>query len=64
MTITGAIKRLNARVGLPGDVRALGYSKQDVDEMAEDAARSFFNGTCPKLPSRDQYADLIRAALG
>ncbi len=59
-----AVERLNDRVGLPGDIRALGYAKQDIGEMAEDAAQSFFNATSPKLPSRDEYADLIRAALG
>ncbi len=62
--VAAAIENLNARVGLPANVRALGYAKQDVDEMAEDAAESFFNGTCPRLPDRDEYADLIRAALG
>ena len=62
--VAGAVERLNRRVGLPGDIRALGYAKQDIDEMAEDAAASFFNATSPKLPSRAEYADLIRAALG
>ena len=62
--VAEAVERLNERVGLPANVRALGYSKQDIDEMAEDAAESFFNGTSPKLPSRVQYAELIRAALG
>ena len=62
--VAEAVERLNDRVGLPANVRDLGYSKQDINEMAEDAAESFFNGTCPKLPSRDEYARLIRAAVG
>ena len=62
--VAEAVERLNERVGLPANVRDLGYAKQDIDEMAEDAAKSFFNGTCPKLPTRDEYAELIRTALG
>mgnify|MGYP001365552934 FL=1 len=62
--VAAAVERLNDRVGLPTTVRDLGYAKQDIDEMAEDAVESFFNGTCPKLPSREEYAELIRAALG
>ena len=62
--VAEAVERLNERVGLPANVRDLGYAKQDIDEMAEDAAESFFNGTCPKLPTRDEYAELIRTALG
>lgn len=62
--VAKAVERLNDLVGLPANVRDLGYSKQDIDEMAEDAAESFFNGTCPKVPSREEYAELIRDALG
>ena len=62
--VAAAVERLNDRVGLPTTVRDLGYAKQDIDEMAEAAVESFFTGTCPKLPSREEYAELIRAALG
>ena len=62
--VAAAVERLNDRVGLPTTVRDLGYAKQDIDEMVEDAVESFFNDTCPKRPSREEYAELIRAALG
>lgn len=59
-----AVARLNERLGLPATVRALGYRRQDIDEMASFAAGHFFNRTSPRKPSADDYRGIIADVLG
>ena len=59
-----AIETMNARVGLPKNLRALGYPAGDLDEMAQDAAQSWFNARSPYRPNVEEYKAMIRTVLG
>jgi len=61
---TEAIAELHLRVGLPPTLRGLGYPDCDLDEAAEDAHRSFFNAGLARPPTRDEYVELVREAMG
>lgn len=58
------VAALNARVGLPSSLKALGYPGGDVAELAADAARSHFNLRAVHRPSATEFAGMINAALG
>ena len=63
-TAADAIEAMNERVGLPANLRALGYPDADHDEMAADAARSFFNAASPYHPTPAEYKAMIRTIMG
>jgi 4-hydroxybutyrate dehydrogenase len=58
------IKTFNTQLGLPASLRELGYAGGDIDEMANDAANSFFNATSPYHPSPAEYKVMIREIMG
>jgi len=62
--VPNAIKALNARLGLPATLRNLGYPDGDRDEMADDAAKSFFNSRSPHPPTSEEYKALIQEIMG
>jgi len=62
--VPDAIKALNARLGLPASLRALGYPDADLDEMANDAANSFFNAGSPQRPTPAEYKEMIQEMKG
>jgi alcohol dehydrogenase class IV len=62
--VPAAIEALNTRLGLPGSLRAMGYPVGDLDEMAQDAARSFFNATTPYHPTEKEYKLILREITG
>jgi 4-hydroxybutyrate dehydrogenase len=57
--VAEAIAELNAEVGIPDTISALGYERSDLDQMARDAASSFFNRSAPYQPTRDEYQRLL-----
>ena len=59
-----AIEAMNARLGLPASLRAMGYGDADLDEMAEDAARSHFNTRSPHRPSRAEFRAMLDQIAG
>ena len=59
-----AVEELSRKVGLPRNVGALGYGQGNLDEMAEDAAQSFFNLRSPYKPTISEYKDMLRQVLG
>jgi 4-hydroxybutyrate dehydrogenase len=59
-----AVAEMNARLGIPRTIRALGYKGGDVAEMAEDSHKSFFNVTAPHHPSPGEYRALVEEVLG
>jgi alcohol dehydrogenase class IV len=63
-TVPQAIQAFNARLGLPASLRDLGYPDGDLDEMANDAANSYFNTTSPYPPTPADYKIMIRAIMG
>jgi alcohol dehydrogenase class IV len=58
------IEALNARVGLPKGLRALGYPGGDLAEMAEDSARSNFNLRAAYRPTAADFRAMMQEALG
>jgi 4-hydroxybutyrate dehydrogenase len=61
--VAGRIKALNARLGLPASLHEIGYPDGDRDEMADDAAKSFFNAWSPHPPTRAEYKALIQEMM-
>jgi alcohol dehydrogenase class IV len=59
-----AVEELTLRVELPKSLRQLGYPVTDVDELAGDAAGSFFNGPSPYSPSTAEYKEMILEIAG
>jgi 4-hydroxybutyrate dehydrogenase len=59
-----AIEAMNARVGLPANLRALGYPDADLDELATDAVQSWFNARSPYRPTQPEFKTMIRTILG
>ncbi len=62
--VAGAIKTFNARLGLPANLHEIGYPDGDRDEMAVDAAKSFFNTWSPHPPNPAEYKALIQEMMG
>jgi alcohol dehydrogenase class IV len=59
-----AVAEMNARLGIPSSIRALGYKPGDLGEMATDSHKSFFNHTAPFHPSVEEYRALVEETLG
>ncbi len=61
--VPDAIRTLNARLGLPASLHEIGYPDGDRDEMADDAAKSFFNTWSPHPPTSAEYKALIQEVM-
>jgi alcohol dehydrogenase class IV len=62
--VADAIAALNARLGLPENLRAMGVPEQVLPAMAEAATRDHCNPTNPRAASRDDYLALLRETMG
>jgi 4-hydroxybutyrate dehydrogenase len=62
--VAAGVARLNARLGLPAGIAALGYDGDDVDTLAATAHASYFNNPAPRRPTIGQYRDIVAEALG
>lgn len=58
------VEELNARVGLPATLRALGYKDPDLDDMAQDCAKSHFLGRSPYRPSVAEFKTMLETVIG
>ena len=58
------VEELNARVGLPPTLRVLGYKGGDLDDMAQDCAKSHFLGRSPYRPSAAEFKAMLATVLG
>lgn len=58
------VEDLNARVGLPPTLRELGYKDGDLDDMAQDCAKSHFLGACPYRPGVGEFKTMLRTIIG
>jgi alcohol dehydrogenase class IV len=58
------VAAMNARVGIPPTMRALGYKGGDLDEMAQDAAKSHFLGRSPYRPSAAEFKTMLATVMG
>jgi len=62
--VADAVAGLNARLGLPATLRAMGVPEQVMPAMAEAATRDHCNPTNPRAASKDDYLAMLRAAMG
>jgi alcohol dehydrogenase class IV len=58
------VEALNARVGLPASMRALGYKGGDLDDMAQDCAKSHFLGRSPYRPGVAEFKTMLATVIG
>jgi 4-hydroxybutyrate dehydrogenase len=58
------VEDFNARVGLPATMRALGYQGGDLDDMAQDCAKSHFLGRSPYRPTAAEFKTMLATVLG
>ena len=63
-TAADLVEAMNARIGIPPTMRALGYKGGDLDEMAQDAAKSHFLGRSPYRPSAAEFKTMLAAIMG
>ena len=59
-----ALGNLIASLGLPSTLAAAGYRIDDLDRLADEAARSHFNRTSPYVPKRQEYRQLLQDIAG
>jgi len=62
-TVADAVERLNAQLGLPKNLRGMGYVPEDIDKMAKICERDIFNRNCPHPPTKDEYMTILCQAL-
>ncbi len=58
------VEGLNARVGIPPTMRALGYKGGDFDDMADDCAKSHFLGRSPYRPNAAEFKTMLTTIFG
>jgi len=58
------VEDFNARVKIPPNLRALGYKGGDLDDMAQDCAKSHFLGRSPYRPSAAEFKAMLATVLG
>jgi 4-hydroxybutyrate dehydrogenase len=62
--VADAVAALNARLGLPSSLRAMGVPEQVLPAMAEAATCDHCNPTNPRKASKDDYLAMLRAVMG
>jgi alcohol dehydrogenase class IV len=62
--VADEVEAMNTRLGLPSDLKAMGYKVGDLDEMAADSVASYFNKASPYQPSQAEYKAMLMALLG
>ena len=62
--VADAVAGLNARLGLPATLRAMGVPEEVMPAMAEAATRDHCNPTNPRQARKDDYLAMLRAAMG
>jgi 4-hydroxybutyrate dehydrogenase len=58
------VEAMNARLGIPPTMRALGYKGGDLDDMAQDCAKSHFLGRSPYRPSVAEFKTMLTTVMG
>ena len=58
-SVADTVEGLNLKLGLQTSMRELGYGDADLDEMATDAADSFFNLASAYRPTREEYRVIL-----
>lgn len=63
-TAADLVEAMNARVGVPPTMRALGYKGGDLDDMAQDCAKSHFLGRSPYRPDAAEFKTILATVMG
>lgn len=63
-TAADLVEALNARVGIAPTMRALGYKGGDLDEMAQDCAKSHFLSCSPYRPNAAEFKTILATVMG
>jgi 4-hydroxybutyrate dehydrogenase len=61
--VADAIRALNARLGLPTGLAALGVTPADFERVIDGAMADHCHKTNPRLASRDDYREMLEASL-
>ncbi len=61
--VAGAIQAMNARLGLPAGLAAMGVTPASFDRVIDGAMADHCHLTNPRLASRDDYRDLLAASM-
>jgi alcohol dehydrogenase class IV len=61
--VADAVARLNARIGLPASLSAMGVPETLLDSIADQAMRDHCHLTNPRTPSREDYRTLLQQAF-
>lgn len=62
--VAAAIEALNARLGIPPDLKTMGVTEDILPAMAEQAVKDHCTATNPRPADRDDYIALYQVALG
>jgi 4-hydroxybutyrate dehydrogenase len=62
--VADAVAALNARLGLPTTLRAMGVPEQVMPAMAEAATYDHCNPTNPRAAAKDDYLAMLHAVMG
>ncbi|MEN9543169.1 MAG: hypothetical protein RLZZ598_2 [Pseudomonadota bacterium] len=58
-----AIKEMNARLGLPAGLAAMGVQRSEFDQIIDGALADHCHKTNPRLASREDYRAMLEAAM-
>jgi len=61
--VAGAIRDLNARLGLPSGLAALGVDRAMFGRIVDGALADHCHKTGPRLATRDEYLAILEASL-
>ena len=61
--VADAIRDMNARLGLPSGLRALGVTEELFERVIDGAMADHCHKTNPRIATRDEYRDMLLASL-
>jgi alcohol dehydrogenase class IV len=61
--IPAAIKDMNARLGLPGGLAAMGVQREWFDQIIEGALVDHCHKTNPRIASAEEYRQMLEASM-
>jgi 4-hydroxybutyrate dehydrogenase len=61
--VADAVTAMNARLGLPTGLRALGVNASNFEKIIDGAMADHCHKTGPRLATRDDYKAMLHAAM-